>query len=108
MANSNPVDTQPEDVNLLPGALTVIIPNRNHCAFLPTSIGSALRQSRRPDRVLVLDDGSDDGSVGLVQRHAASEPLLELMPNPNRLYVNGTINRGLSLTRTEIVTFLAE
>jgi GT2 family glycosyltransferase len=107
LANPNPVDGQPENASLLPGALTVIIPNRNHCAFLPTSIGSALCQSRRPDRVLVLDDGSDDGSVGLVQRHAASEPLLELMPNPHRLYVNGTINRGLSLTRTEFVTFLA-
>jgi glycosyltransferase involved in cell wall biosynthesis len=107
VANSNPVDRQLESMSLLPGALTVIIPNLNHCAFLPISIGSALRQSRRPERVLVLDDGSDDGSVGLVQRHAASEPLLELMLNPRRLYVNGSINRGLSLTRTEFVTFLA-
>jgi GT2 family glycosyltransferase len=97
----------PAQVRFLPGALTVIIPNLNHCAYLSISIGSVLRQSKPPFRVLVLDDGSNDGSVELVQRYAEAHPSVELMINPRRLHVNGAVNRGLSLTQTEYVTMLA-
>jgi glycosyltransferase involved in cell wall biosynthesis len=52
----------------LEGGLTIVIPNWNHRAFLPRSVGSALQGVKRLEEdgfsgeILVIDDASRDGS----------------------------------------------
>lgn len=43
--------------------ISVIIPCYNGEEFLGQAIGSLLEQSRRPDEIIVVDDGSDDRSA---------------------------------------------
>lgn len=43
--------------------VSVVIPMRNEVDRIPLLLASLERQRRRPDQVIVVDDGSDDGSA---------------------------------------------
>ena len=49
-------------------AVSVIIPNYNQSHFVSRAILSALSQSRTPDEIIVVDDGSSDNSREVVAR----------------------------------------
>ena len=46
--------------------VTAIVPTFNRQALLVQCLESLLNQTRRPDRILVVDDGSDDGTAEMV------------------------------------------
>ena len=62
--------------------ITAILPCYNHAAFLPERIASVLEQTRRPDEILFLDDGSTDDSVEIAERLLARGGI------PHRIVVN--------------------
>lgn len=71
--------------------LLTIIPVYNGGSFLQLTLEALARQSRRPDRVIVLDDCSTDGTErltkefkGLPCEHVRNEKNLGLFPNHNR------------------------
>lgn len=43
--------------------VTAVLPCFNHAAYLPYRLASVLNQSRPPDEIVFLDDGSDDDSL---------------------------------------------
>jgi glycosyltransferase involved in cell wall biosynthesis len=47
--------------------VSVVIPSYNCAAYLGAAIGSALSQSYRPIEILVVDDGSTDGTSSVVE-----------------------------------------
>jgi glycosyltransferase involved in cell wall biosynthesis len=49
------------------GRLSLLIPVFNHEKYLPELFESVERQTRQPEEILFSDDGSRDGSAGLVQ-----------------------------------------
>src|ERR1700733_223290 len=49
--------------------ISVVIPTYNSAATIQATLESVARQSVTPDEVLVLDDGSTDGTVGLLNAH---------------------------------------
>ena len=53
--------------------VTVILATYNGERFLPEQLASLAAQSRRPDRLVLRDDGSTDQSVALVQTWAAQQ-----------------------------------
>ena len=52
------------------GTLSVIVPCHNYGRFLGEAIESVDRQDRRPEEIVICDDGSTDGSWDDVQRIA--------------------------------------
>jgi len=54
--------------------LSVIIPCRDAEPYLSQAIGSALDQDAAPDEILIVDDGSRDGSVALARRFESACP----------------------------------
>lgn len=48
--------------------ISVIIPTHNRAGFLPTAIGSVLRQSFQDFEILVVDDASSDGTANIRER----------------------------------------
>lgn len=69
-------------------SISVIIPAYNAAEYLPGALWGALNQTRAPDEILVIDDGSEDGTAELVQSYGA----------PVRL-ISHAHNRGLSAAR---------
>jgi len=55
--------------------LSVVVPSYNHERFIGTALKSIFEQSRRPDELIVVDDGSKDGSLRLIERLLSESPI---------------------------------
>ena len=80
---------------------TVIIPNFNGMKFLPDCIEALEKQSAKDFAVLVVDNGSSDGSVEWLK--AREVPHIAL---PENLGFDGGVNVGIRATDTEYVLLL--
>ncbi|HWS89182.1 MAG TPA: glycosyltransferase [Pyrinomonadaceae bacterium] len=85
----------PKDVENSDGGarVAVVVPSYNHAPFVAAALRSVLAQTRRPARLLVIDDGSRDGSPHVI------EDVLKDCPFPCELVARG--NRGLCATLNE-------
>ncbi len=83
------------------GRLAVVIPCYRQAHFLPDALESLRRQRRRPDRIVVVDDGSPDDVAAAV----APYPEVDLIRQENR-GLSGARNRGLAEVHAEFVLFL--
>ena len=73
--------------------ITVIIPNWNGRALLPVCLSSLARQSVRDFAVLLVDNGSQDGSVAFVREHFPFVHCLEL---PENRGFGAAVNAGIA------------
>ena len=64
--------------------LAVCVPFLNEREHLPDFLGSLAGQTRVPDRLLLVDDGSTDGSHEPAAEFAAAHPWARLMRRPAR------------------------
>lgn len=77
--------------------VAVIIPVYNHARFIGEALESVLSQTRKPDRVIVIDDGSKDDSLAVMEPFKA-----------RGVEVRGRENRGAHNTINELVQIAAE
>src|ERR1700690_2599129 len=89
-----------------PNLISVIMPSYNAASFVEEAVGSALGQSYGQVELIVVDDGSTDGSVEILEQLAREHPgrikLLfqdHLGPFPAR-------NRGLAEASGGLIAFL--
>jgi biofilm PGA synthesis N-glycosyltransferase PgaC len=66
------------------GHLAMVICFLNEAEHLPTLLDSLSRQTEPPDQVLLVDDGSTDGSEMIAARCAASWPHVRALRRPPR------------------------
>ena len=67
----------PHALNVVPCAalkVAVVIPLYNHARFIGAALESLRVQTRPPDRIIIIDDGSTDGSMQAVVAYAESLP----------------------------------
>lgn len=81
--------------------VTVLMPVHDGKDFLPEAIESILCQTLRDFELLVVDDGSRDGSDRIAESYR--DPRIRLVRNERHLGLIETLNRGLDLARGEIV-----
>ena len=86
---------------------SIIIPNYNGEDFLGPCLDSLLNQTRAPDHVIVVDNGSLDRSREIVHKHALSPELIELNKNDVlEVYAKSdTINTKLTPNTLHITLF---
>ena len=65
--------------------LTVIVPNYNHGRYIGETLEAILSQSFRPLEVLVLDDGSTDNSLEIIEQFVRREPIVRLLRNETNM-----------------------
>lgn len=63
--------------------LSLIIPIYNVADFLPACLDSVLAQTRQPDEVLLVDDGSTDTSGEIARQYADKYPHFHYFIKPN-------------------------
>ena len=88
--------------------VSVIIPTWNRAHVLPWALGSALLQSWQAREILVIDDGSDDGTDGMLAERFAgpiAEGRLKVL-RTERAGVSAARNAGLAAAQGEIVAYL--
>lgn len=82
----------------MPERIATVIPCYNHARFVGEALESVLGQTRTPDRVIVVDDGSKDGSLDVLRQFAARG--VEVYPQENQ-GAHATINRLVELAATD-------
>ncbi len=85
----------------LPG-VSILINSYNYADYLGPAIESALNQSHERTQVVVIDDGSTDGSQGVIEGFGSR---LQSRIQPNQGQV-AACRHGLTLAEHEIVIFL--
>jgi glycosyltransferase involved in cell wall biosynthesis len=96
------------DAAVLPSnpLVSVVVPSFNHARFVERALRSVFEQSYRHIELVVIDDGSHDGSPALIAS------VLRQSPFPHQLVVRDnrgaatTLNEGIALARGEFVQFL--
>jgi len=84
--------------------VTVVIPVYNREKYVGDAIDSILAQTFPDFELLVIDDGSTDGSVEIVRSY--NDPRLRLVCNETNLGVPKTRNRGIQFARGKYLAFL--
>jgi glycosyltransferase involved in cell wall biosynthesis len=82
--------------------ISVIVPVRDGELYIEECLDSILGQTRVPDQVIVVDDGSRDGTAAKVERYEA--PVLLLHREHGG--VGAAINTGLDVVDGELIAFL--
>ena len=81
--------------------VSVIIPTHNDAAFVSEAVESALSQSEPPTEVIVVDDGSTDGTREMLRPHSNITHIYQ----ENR-GAAAARNRGIREARGEVIAFL--
>ena len=74
--------------------LGVIVASHNEAAVLPVTLAALLGQSDAPDRIVIADDGSTDGTAELLTRNYGL-----IAPAPGELSAASTLHPGLHWLR---------
>ena len=91
----------------LSSGVTLYIPCFNAERFLDCVLGAALSQTLPFAEILLIDDGSSDGSVTLARRLAAGAPRpLRVIEHGRNLGLGTARNTGVKEARTEFVASL--
>jgi O-antigen biosynthesis protein len=84
--------------------VSIIIPTYNRRQVLQRALDSVLRQTFQRYEVLVVDDGSTDGTAAMVAVYR--DPRIRYLAQPTNLGVSVARNRGLREARTPYIAFL--
>jgi len=91
----------------MPATLSVVLPNYNHATLIGRALRALLAQDRPADEIIVIDDGSNDDSIAVVEQFAAKAPSIKLLRNAKNTGVIPTLQRGLESARSTYIYFAA-
>ena len=84
--------------------ISVIIPTYNRKKYIKRAIDSVIRQSYKPFEIIVIDDGSTDGTYELIKKsYSSSQISLEKQINNG---VSSARNKGVKLANGDWIAFL--
>jgi dolichyl-phosphate beta-glucosyltransferase len=97
-----PIETQ------VPPSLSVVLPAYNESHRLPETLKElrAYLSGRFPEHeVIVVDDGSSDATVGIVEKESQTWPGLRLLRQPRNMGKGAAVRRGCLAASGELVLF---
>jgi glycosyltransferase involved in cell wall biosynthesis len=81
-------------------ALSVVLPAYNVARFLPRALESVLAQTYRDFELIVVDDGSTDGTLEIARAFARRDPRVRAVSQPHGRIAQA-LNHGIALARHE-------
>ena len=87
-------------------SVSVVVPSYNHAQFVEKCLRSIMKQTIQPRELLVIDDGSSDDSVRVIERTLKDCTFTcDFVTRPNR-GLSATLNEGLQRSRGEYFAYL--
>lgn len=85
--------------------VSVVISNYNYARFLREALDSVLAQSHPGTEIIVVDDGSTDGSVGILREYEKKHSSIALVLQENSGQ-GSAMNAGIGLSTGDVVLFM--
>ena len=85
--------------------ISVLINSYNYADYVSACVQSVLAQTRLPDEIIVVDDGSTDGSVALIEQKFNHEPLVKIIAKSNNGQLSA-FNAGFRKSSGDLIFFL--
>lgn len=85
--------------------LSVLLPVYNAAPYLAETLDSLLNQTRPADQIIIIDDGSTDRSLELMQQFQRREQRIQLISQHNT-GVSGARNRGLASCEGDFIALM--
>lgn len=82
--------------------LSVVVPHYNHGRYVVGCLRALLDQSRPPDQLILVEDGSTDGSWPLIEPFA-SDPRVRIVRHERNQGLSKTVTDGLALCTGDYV-----
>lgn len=89
----------------MPPLVSIVLPVRNAVHTIARAVGSVKRQTHRDWELLVVDDGSCDGTTERVRRAAAEDARIRVLTSPSRGLVPA-LNAGMDAARGQLIARL--
>jgi len=88
--------------------VSIVLPAKDQAPFIDDALRSLAKQFEDPREleVIVVDDGSDDGTGDLAAAHSARLPLLRVLRNEVPRGLATARNQGLRLTSAPVVGYM--
>jgi glycosyltransferase involved in cell wall biosynthesis len=83
--------------------LSVVLPNFNDGKVLSRALGSLLAQKPAAQEIIVVDDGSSDDSVAIVEEIQTRYPSVRLIRNKTNLGIVASVKRALEIATGEFL-----
>lgn len=80
-----------------PGTISVVMPNYNDSASIRAQLLAVCRQSHPPQEVIVIDDGSTDNSISIIEEIARQFPFVRVLRNDRNRGIIYSVNRAARL-----------
>jgi glycosyltransferase involved in cell wall biosynthesis len=100
-----PLKAAPMAQAMQPHRVSVVVPLYNHERYIEATLRSALTQTMPAHEIIVVDDGSTDGSAALVDRMRERHPQILLWSKENG-GAHSAINAGIQGATGDLVAIL--
>jgi glycosyltransferase involved in cell wall biosynthesis len=87
--------------------VAIVLSNFNHGRYLQESLGAICGQTRAADEIIVIDDGSIDDSVEIIEQFAARYPAIRFLKNPRNLGLQASIALALPRVSADYLVWAA-
>ena len=88
-------------------SLSVVMPNYNHAEWLPQALRALLRQSVPADEIVLVDDGSTDDSIRIIEAFQRSHPSLRLIRHETNRGALAAVRTGIAAATGDFLLFAA-
>lgn len=86
--------------------VSIIIPVYNAEKYLDTCIGSVLAQTHKDLEVIIIENGSSDGSLAICEKYASSDERVQVVHMDVNIGTGAARNKGLELASGSYICFL--
>lgn len=86
--------------------VAALIVTYQHARYVGEAIRSVLEQTRPVDEIVVVDDGSEDGTVGIVETLAGHRATIVRLPHRGVSALAETYNAGLARCHSDTIALL--
>jgi glycosyltransferase involved in cell wall biosynthesis len=83
--------------------ISFVVPTKNRVEWLPECLGGLLAQSIQDIEVIVVNDGSDDGTKELLEDHFSVDPRIKVINNSVSKGAGMARNQGNSIAQAPII-----
>lgn len=85
--------------------ISIVMATYNGAKYIAEQLDSIILQSVKPDEMIIVDDGSTDETISILERYSYNYSWIKVFKNNKNLGVVKTFERAISLTKCDLIFF---